>query len=286
MSTVDPKDLQNRDRTFADRKAFVLSEQAIETAKALAEATAPKAPEAISTDSIIDPNWQRGRDRQAVREAATAARRASFFQVLGEMVFRALPFDDHEKAPHRESVITQTTELVESLKGWELSAAGQELLETAAGVADGIEGHDLTAVTAAIAESMVDGELAPIVEHLSSEIEDRVVAAVVATRERAAATESRLVEATAESSGDAELDALRARRAAKRTAPSLLEALFVANRRALTESEGAPEVSAGVLMMEAVSQYTLLETLSAIDIVSLETFDVATLARRLSGMRK
>ena len=38
MSTVDPKDLQNRDRTFADRKAFVLSEQAIETAKALAEA--------------------------------------------------------------------------------------------------------------------------------------------------------------------------------------------------------------------------------------------------------
>ena len=31
MSTVDPKDLQNRDRTFADRKAFVLSEQAIET---------------------------------------------------------------------------------------------------------------------------------------------------------------------------------------------------------------------------------------------------------------
>ena len=67
MSTVDPKDLQNRDRTFANRKAFVLSEQAIETAKALAEANAPKAPEVLSTDTIIDPSWQRGRERQAAQ---------------------------------------------------------------------------------------------------------------------------------------------------------------------------------------------------------------------------
>ena len=282
MSTVDPKDLQNRDRTFADRKAFVLSEQAIETAKALAEANAPKAPEALSTDTIIDPSWQRGRERQAVREAAAAARRTSFLQVLGEMVFRALPFDDAEKAPHRESVVAQTIELVESISDWNLTATGQELLETAAGVADSAEGQD---VIAAIAESMADGELAPIVEHLASEIENRVVAVVVATRERAAVTESRLAEATAESSGDAELDALRARRAAKRAAPSLLESLFVANRRALTEGEGAPEVSTGVLMMEAVSQYTLLEAMSAIGIVNLETYDVTTLARRLSGQR-
>ena len=47
-------DTPNRDRTFADRKAFVLAEQTLETAKALAEANAPKGPEPLATDAIID----------------------------------------------------------------------------------------------------------------------------------------------------------------------------------------------------------------------------------------
>lgn len=279
MSTVDQNDLQNRDRTYADRKAFVLSEQAIETARALREAAAPSTPQTPSTEAIVDPNWQRSRNRQAMREAAAEARRRAFLQVLGEMVYRALPFDEIEKAPHRDSVLAQTAELAESVTGWDLSPSGVELLETAGGVSDTVEGSEPAAVEAAIAESVASGELGPMVEHLAAEIETRVVAAVVAARQRAAIIESKLSEA---SSGDAELDALRARRITKNAAPSLLEALFVANQRALTEGEVAPTVSAGVLMMEAVSQYTLLETLSAVGIVSLETFDVAALARRLA----
>ena len=46
-------DTPNRDRTFADRKAFVLAEQTLETAKALAEANAPKGPEPLATDAIV-----------------------------------------------------------------------------------------------------------------------------------------------------------------------------------------------------------------------------------------
>ena len=121
-------DTPNRDRTFADRKAFVLAEQTLETAKALAEANAPKGPEPLATDAIVDPNWAKGRERQSIREAATASRRDAFLHALGELTYRALPLDEHEKAPHRATVLEQTKELAHSLiEHWDLSPAGREL---------------------------------------------------------------------------------------------------------------------------------------------------------------
>ena len=275
-------DAGNRDRTYADRKAFVLSEQTLETAKALAEANAPKAPEPLSTDTIIDPNWAKSRERQSIRETAKTARRDAFMRVLGEMTYRALPLDEHEKAPFRETVLSQTAELALSLQEhWELTAAGQELLETASGVIDGKEGDGYAD---ALAASIADGELAPMVEHVSAEIERRVLGAIVADRARAEKIESRLSEVTATPTGDAELDAYRARKTMKRTSPSLMEALYVANRRVLSEDAGR-EIPAEVLMVEAVCQYTLVETLAAVGVMAIEKADVDALARHLSARK-
>lgn len=275
-------DAGNRERTFADRKAFVLSEQTLETAKVLAEARAPKAPEPLSTDAVIDPNWAKNRDRQSMRETAALARRDAFMRVLGEMTYRALPLDEHEKIAFRETVLAQTAELALSLQEhWTLSAAGQELLETAAGVIDGKEADGWAD---ALAASLSDGELAPMVEHVSSEIEHRVLGAIVANRARAEKVETRLSEVTATPTGDAELDAYRARKTMKRASPSLMEALYVANRRMLAEDTGR-EIPAEVLMVEAVCQYTLVETLAAVGVMAIDKADVDALARRLSARK-
>lgn len=285
MSTVDSQDLKNRDRTFADRKAFLLSESAAQTAAALlASKAATGASPAVITESAVDPNWRKGRDRQSERDSLVAAQRGAFLRVLGEMVYRSMPFDDHEKRPHHATVISQTAELAESISGgWKLSPAGVELMETAAGVVLGVEDRTPEALEAAIAESIASGELGPMVEHLCPELEQRVVAAVAANADRVAEIEQRLQEAAAVSDGDAELAELRARRVLRRhSAPSLIESLFVANRRALSESTGQ-EVSAGVLMMEAVSQYTLLETLSAVGVMPMEGADAEAVAKRLLG---
>ena len=273
-------DLQGRDRTFADRRAFVLSETALETAAALAAARAPAAPAAISTDTIIDPNWQRNRERGSIREASQLARRDAFMRVLGETTYRALPLDEHEKYPFRESVLAQTAELALSLiEKWELSATGRELLETASGVVEGVEDP-----AAAVAASMADGELAPMVEHVAAEVTNRVLEAIVSDRARTQAVEGRLAEVTETPSGDAELDAYRARRALKRASPSLMEALYVANRRVLAEDAGR-EISADVLMVETVCQYALVETLSAVGVMAFDKADVDALARRLSARK-
>lgn len=275
-------DAGNRDRTYADRKAFVLSEQTLETAKALAEASAPKAPEPLSTDTIIDPNWAKSRERQSFRETAKLVRRDAFMRVLGEMTYRALPLDEHEKAAFHETVLSQTAELALSLQEhWELTAVGQELLETASGV---VEGSDAECWGDVVAASLADGELAPMVEHVSAEIERRVLIAVVADRARAEKVENRLAEVTATPTGDAELDAYRARKTIKRTSPSLMEALYVANRRVLSEDAGR-EISPEVLMVEAVCQYALIETLAAVGVMSIEKTDIDALARRLSARK-
>ncbi len=273
-------DLQGRDRTFTDRRAFVLSETALQTAAALAATRAPAAPAPVSTEAIIDPNWQRNRERGSIREAAQLARRDAFMSVLGETTYRALPLDEHEKFPFREAILSQTAELALSLiEKWELSPTGQELLETAAGVVEGAE-----VPAEAIATSIAEGELMPMIEHVATEVTRRVLEAIVVDRARSQAVEGRLVEVTETPSGDAELDAYRARRALKRAAPSLMEALYVANRRVLSEDAGR-EISAEVLMVETVCQYALVETLSAVGVMAFDKADVDALARRLSARK-
>lgn len=273
-------DTQSRNRTYADRKAFVLAETAAETAAALAAAAAPKAAAPISTEAVIDPNWQRQRERHLARESAEAAREGAFLRVLGELTYRALPLDEAEKAPYHETILEQTAELARAVAAhWSLTEAGLELLETAAGAV--AEAEDWTA---AVAASLSGGELEPMVEHIAGEIERRVVEAIVVDRARAERVEGRLAEVTAVSSGDAELDAYRARRTLKRAAPSLMEALYVANRRVLAEDAGR-EVAETVVMVEAVCQYTLIETLAAVGVMVVETTDIDALARRLTARK-
>ena len=275
-------DTPNRDRTFADRKAFVLAEQTLETAKALAEANAPKGPEPLATDAIVDPNWAKGRERQSIREAATASRRDAFLHALGELTYRALPLDEHEKAPHRATVLEQTKELAHSLiEHWDLSPAGRELMETASAIVN-VERLDET--VSLVEASVADGELGPMIEHVASEIEQRVIGAIVADRKRSERVESRLNEISSTLSGDAELDELRQRRTLKRTAPSLMESLYVANRRVLSEEAGR-EIAAEVLMIETVCQYTLIETLAAVGVMAMDKVDAVELARRLAARK-
>lgn len=282
MKDYSTLDAQNRDRTYADRKAFILSEQTLEMAKAIAESAAPKAPTPLSTDTIIDPNWAKNRDRQSIRESIAAARRSAFLRVLGELTFNALPLDAHEKAPFRETVLSQTAELAASLEEkWELSSTGRELLETAAGLIETAEGWEDV-----VAASLKDGELAPMVEHVSAEVERRVIGAVVADRERSEVIENRLAEVTAVSTGDPELDAYRARKATQKgTSASLIEALYVANRRSLAEAAGDNPVSADLVMIEAVCQYALVETLSAVGVMAIDRVDVDMLVRRLMARK-
>ena len=271
-----------RDRTFADRRAFVLAETAMETAAQLAAMTAPAEPAPPTTDAAVDPNWQRNRERTTMRESAQTARRDAFLRVLGEVTYRALPLDEHEKSPFRQTVLDQTAELASSLiERWNLTAVGNELLETVNGV---LVFEDVSEVDGLLEASLTEGELGPIVEHMAKEIEQRVIGAVVANRERAARLEAQLSEVTNTASGDAELDEYRSRRALKRTAPTLMEALFIANRRVLSEGTDV-EISPDVLMVESVCQFALIETLSSIGIMDIYKADVDALARYLSARR-
>lgn len=271
-----------RDRTFADRRAFVLAETAMETAAQLAAMTTPAEPAPLAADAVVDPNWQRNRERTTMRESAQAARRDAFLRVLGEVTYRALPLDEHEKSPFRQTIFDQTAELAGSLiERWNLTAVGNELLETVNGV---LVFEDVSEVDGLLEASLTEGELGPIVEHMAKEIEQRVIGAVVANRERAARLEAQLSEVTNTASGDAELDEYRSRRALKRTAPTLMEALFIANRRVLSEGTDV-EISPDVLMVESVCQFALIETLSSIGIMDIYKADVDALARYLSARR-
>lgn len=275
-------DTPNRDRTFADRKAFVLSEQTLEMANQLAASCQPEAPKPVDTSAVVDPNWQRGRERQSIREAATAARRDAFLHALGELTYRALPLDEEEKAPHRATVLEQTKELALSLiEHWDLSPAGNELMETAAAI---VNVERLEETVSLVEASAADGELGPMVEHIAGEIEQRVLGAIVADRRRSERVEQRLSEISNTLTGDAELDELRQRRTLKRTAPSLMESLYVANRRVLSEEAGR-EIAAEVLMIETVCQYTLIETLAAVGVMAMEKVDAVELARRLAARK-
>jgi hypothetical protein len=279
----DPKDLKERDRTFADRKAFILAESTIETAAALAAANAPK-PVTLDTSAVVDPNWKKDRERRLLREAVESAKQKELLRVIGETVYRALPFDEDEKSPHRETILEQTAELASSMPDWKLSPAGMDLAEAVSSLSSNSENPD--AVHAAVSASLSEGgELLTMVDGIASGIETRVVEAVVSTRERAAETEARLAEVKNLSEGDAELEAARVRRAMHSTPPTIMEALFTANTRVL--SEAGVSVDPDLLMVEAVSQYTLLETLSALGVMpQMQRADTELFARRLSNRKK
>ena len=267
------KDTPNRDRTFADRRAFVLAENASAMA---AEITGRSDSQAGGLAAPpISGQIASARQRTLMREAAAAARRGAFSRALGELTFRAIPLDEMDKAPFHDTVVLQSMQLVEALgDDWDLSDAGRGLAEEVAAVCADQEPE---VMAAAVTESCESGALSSIVTNMAGEIEQRVVAAAAATKERAADVERRLAEA-AEGASD-ELAAARSRRLERRVVPTLMETLFLANRRALGEST-APE---DALMAEAVCQYTLLETLNAVGV--LRVGDTERFIKALDAIR-
>ena len=277
-------DLANRDRTYADRRAFVLAEAAEQTVTALLEQRV-----ASPLPTLAPPPTSRSqavaRARSRLREDAVGARRAAFFRVLGELTYAALPLDDHEKAPHRETVLEQVAELAESIQGWDLTPAGEELLELAVLAAKAGGAADADHAAALVSEAATGStELADAVQLAAGVIEDRVVAAAAAARDVAASVEGALRESAAVSAGNPELAALRARRVQRRVAAPLIESLYVANHRSLTEATGQPEVRTGVLLAEAICQYAMLETLSSVGVLQLN--DARELGHRLAAQRR
>jgi hypothetical protein len=96
------------------------------------------------------------------------------------------------------------------------------------------------------------------------------VAAVLATRERAALTEARVRLAEGSEGTDAELRAHRIRRASEAQAAGLLEALYLASTHALREATGSPDPSPDLVMAESVYQYAMLETANAFGVIPVD----------------
>lgn len=283
MKPYMSNDTQNRDRTYADRKAFVLAEGAEQMAKAIAErngeVVAQQVPAPL-TEGVLPASRtvNASKERARLREAVSTARRAAFLRALGEMTYVALPLDEHEKAPHHQTVIDQTIEFAENTENWQPTQACTDLMEMTAELVATLGAEPTVEdAVAAVAEACEgEGEMAELIRSVGQRVESRVVAGAAGARDRSQGLEKALGEAT----GDSELDALRARRMAKRSMPCLIEALFIANRKTLTEDTGN-EVSPDVLMVEAVCQYALLETMNALGIVTLDSAE--DLVKRLVG---
>lgn len=283
MKPYMSNDTQNRERTYADRKAFVLAEGAEQMAKAIAERNseiiAQQTPAPLTEGALpVSRTLNASKERARLREAVSTARRAAFLRALGEMTYAALPLDEHEKAPHHQTVIEQAVEFADNTENWQPTTACSELMEMTGELVASLGAEPtVEAATALISEACEgEGELADFIRTTAQRIEHRVIAGAAGARDRSQGLEKSLGETT----GDAELDALRARKMAKKAMPCLIEALFIANRKSLTEAT-ENEVSPGVLMAEAVCQYALLETMSALGIVTLDSAE--DLVKRLVG---
>ena len=270
-------DTANRERTFADRRAFVMAEATEATAAALIERTAtPAAVERPSGDHLApDRRAREAKARALGREELGTARRAAFFRGLGEAVYAALPLDEHEKEPHRDTVLRETAEMASMLSDWELSQAGNELAEMTAIIAAADPANAADAVSAAARDAST--ELGAALAEVATSLEERVLDAVLAARARANELDELLEESA---DADPELAASRARRANRRHRPTLLESLFITTTRTLSEAADR-EVPRDIVLGEAVAQYTMLETLSAYGVLTVP--DTGALAVRIAA---
>ena len=264
-----------RERTIADRQSFILSEMAIETAAQLAENLKPEEIKPIDTSGVVDKRWEEKRNNMAMREAAVKFKAEMFAKVLGEMVYQAIPFDEHEKASIHESVIDSTVEMMSHLSDWKLSEAGLDIADSVSDIVD-TEGVDVTVATVIKHPSLFDS-----IKSIASVVEGRVVSAVVNVRAKAAMSESAIAIMTEECNGDKELLESRIRRHQKANPPSLIESLYAATSKSLTEQSGQKEVPQDIIMGEAVTLYTMMETLSAIGIMSVTREEVDLISKAL-----
>lgn len=288
--TILNQDTANRARTNADRRAFVIAETAAAAAaEIVAHGAAPEAP--APTGAFLAPGRQStaARARRNLREESRLVRTAAFVRALGEAVYASIPMDEIEKAAYHGLVVEQTAELLASCgadeRPHDLSRAGLALAEMTDELVDSLPADRTPAsAAAAVSAAVVDpsSPLGAAIRESAAEVEERVLAAVLDSQQRAAAVEGALAEAASHDDGDPELAELRRRKAAGSQQRTLIETLYAENRRGLSESAGA-EVPADVVLAEAVAQYALLETLSSFGAVRFG--DPAELVRRLRAVR-
>ena len=279
MKDYMSEDTVGRARTFSDRRAFVLAEATEAAAAALIERAlpAPEAPRPTGGHIAPDRRAREAKARAVGRGDLTEAKRAAFLRGLGEAVYAALPLDEHEKAPHRRTVLDETAEMAGLLPDWELSRAGEDLLEMTSIIATADPANAVEAVSAAARDTAT--ELGATLAETAVSLEERVLDAVLVARARAEALDAALEESGA---ADPELAATRARRAGKRNRPTLLESIFITTTRSISEAADR-EIPGDIVMGEAVAQYTMLETLSAYGVLTVP--DAGALAVRIAARR-
>ena len=264
-----------RERTLADRKSFVLSEMAIETANSLASANKVEEVQPIDTSVAVDPAWAERRSAAALREATVKFKHDMFMAVMGETVYRAIPFDEHEKARFHESVIDSVTEMIKHTGSWNLTEGGTEIADCISQLVEE-KGIDQT-----LADIIANESLTEVVNSIANTIEGRVVSAMVSVRAKAASAEYELATIHEECAGDTELLEMRKRRLQKGSPTSLIESLYAATTRTLTESTGSETIPQEIIMAEAVTLYTMMETLSAVGIMEMTNEEVMLISKTL-----
>ena len=158
---------------------------------------------------------------------------------------------------------------------WNLTEGGTEIADRVSQLIEE-KGVDQT-----FSEIIADEALNEVMNSIATTIEGRVVAAMVNVRARAAEAECELATITEECAGDVELLEMRKRRMQKNTPSTLIEALYAATTRTLTESTGSDEVPQEIIMAESVTLYTMMETLSAVGIMQMTKEEVSLVAKTL-----
>jgi hypothetical protein len=269
-------------RTFSDRKAFLIAENTIELANELVNKNKVE-PEIPKIQPPTDPNWEKKREKGILRESIELLRKKVFLETIGKLTFIALPLDHSEKMPFRNVILEQSADFAESLKDWKPNKVIDLILENINIIFErmGDENSSYENISTAIDLSIDDGPLQSIFQEVSDEIEKRVVRSIVIMQEGTSNIENLLSEMTV--SDDLELNAVRKRNMLKKFKPSLIESLYIANHDIFLKED--VKVDSDVLLMESISQYTLLETLSSLGILNLNELDISLLAQRLATIR-
>ena len=126
-----------------------------------------------------------------------------------------------------------------------------------------------------------DSDLYAYVTRLGEAVQQRVVDAAANAHQRSVELEARLTEAAA--IDDAEVAEYAKQKALKSAGMTLIESLFVINRKSLSEATESDNIPTDLVMAESISQYTVLETVSALGIAPIDTVTRDMLVKSLAA---
>jgi hypothetical protein len=274
----DPES-QNRIRTLNDRRAFVASEEMRATAAQLMaeQAELQRLSEDGTLAGIQAPALSRtesaAKQRAILRKKQEAARIEAFNEAVAHVIYNAIPFDDVHKIHRQRTILGESREFLQNfdLKSNDtLNEAALDLADLTNGlVPETLEGFT-ESMEVVVANEMddTDSDLYVYVTRLSETIQQRVVEAAANAHQRSAVLEARLSEVA--TIDDADVAEYAKQKALKSTGMTLIESLFVRNRKSLSEATESDNIPTDLVMAESVSQYAVLETVSALGIAPID----------------